>query len=214
MYTPFLFEMRRGILPFGFMTRMFDAVWGYAGTTPAPAPVPAPAPAPELETVIHECNPGATARVQVVKDSRSGQISVKKQIRDDLGVEGEVGASEVFRNEIEILRYLSGSQHPNIVELLSAQVEPVYVIRLSYCGKELFDCVRRGELDAKDHDEIFNQLCNAMQHLHAHDVVHGDVTLSNVAYDNTEKEREEYSNTSKLIAEELNYIIKNLVNPI
>ena len=33
-------------------------------------------------------------------------------------------------------------------------------------------------------------------------------------YDNTEKEREEYSNTSKLIAEELNYIIKNLVNPI
>ena len=33
-------------------------------------------------------------------------------------------------------------------------------------------------------------------------------------YDNTEKEREEYSKTSKLIAEELNYIIKNLVNPI
>ena len=33
-------------------------------------------------------------------------------------------------------------------------------------------------------------------------------------YDNTKKEREEYSNTSKLIAEELNYIIKNLVNPI
>ena len=33
-------------------------------------------------------------------------------------------------------------------------------------------------------------------------------------FDNTEKEREEYSNTSKLIAEELNYIIKNLVNPI
>ena len=33
-------------------------------------------------------------------------------------------------------------------------------------------------------------------------------------FDNTEKEREEYSNTSELIAEELNYIIRNLVNPI
>tara|TARA_B000000475_G_scaffold84994_1_gene68864 strand:- start:151 stop:723 length:573 start_codon:yes stop_codon:yes gene_type:complete len=33
-------------------------------------------------------------------------------------------------------------------------------------------------------------------------------------FDNTEEEREEYSNTSKLIAEELNYIIKNLINPI
>ena len=33
-------------------------------------------------------------------------------------------------------------------------------------------------------------------------------------FDNTEKEREDYSNTSKLIAKELNYIIKNLVYPI
>tara|TARA_B100001079_G_scaffold142196_1_gene121790 strand:+ start:344 stop:916 length:573 start_codon:yes stop_codon:yes gene_type:complete len=33
-------------------------------------------------------------------------------------------------------------------------------------------------------------------------------------FDDTEKEREEYSKTSKLIAEELNYIIKNLVNSI
>ena len=33
-------------------------------------------------------------------------------------------------------------------------------------------------------------------------------------FDDTKKEKEEYSKTSKLIAEELNYIIKNLVNPI
>lgn len=33
-------------------------------------------------------------------------------------------------------------------------------------------------------------------------------------FDDTEKEREEYSDISKLIAEELNYIIKNLVNPV
>jgi arsenate reductase len=33
-------------------------------------------------------------------------------------------------------------------------------------------------------------------------------------FDNTWHEKEEYLKTSKLIAEELNYTIKNLVNPI
>ena len=33
-------------------------------------------------------------------------------------------------------------------------------------------------------------------------------------FDNTNREKEEYSKTSKLIAKEINYIIKKLVNPI
>ncbi len=41
-------------------------------------------------------------------------------------------------------------------------------------------------------------------------MIYGDPKI----FDNTNREREEYSKTSKLIAKEINYIIKKLVNPI
>ena len=41
-------------------------------------------------------------------------------------------------------------------------------------------------------------------------MIYGDPKI----FDNTNREKEEYSKTSKLIAKEINYIIKKLINPI
>jgi len=60
--------------------------------------------------------------------------------------------------------------------------EMIYVIMEHVNGKDFFDIMQEqdGPMEEKHAAKVFYQLCQAVAHLHEHDIVHGDIKRENV----------------------------------
>jgi serine/threonine-protein kinase len=88
--------------------------------------------------------------------------------------------AEQFARERQILARL---QHRNIAQLFDGGVTPDgeswFVMEL-VSGLAVTDYVRENGLDLRDRLQLFRQIAGAVQHAHAHLVVHADIKPSNV----------------------------------
>lgn len=74
-------------------------------------------------------------------------------------------------------------EHPNIVKLYEAGIENEtrYMVLEFIDGQDLGQFVKaRGQLDKEEVLEIFEQLCNALDYTHTHNIVHRDIKPSNI----------------------------------
>jgi tetratricopeptide (TPR) repeat protein len=123
---------------------------------------------------------------------RGGMSDVYKAVRDDDEYQKEVAVKVLrssyastsllgrFKIEKQILATLD---HPNIAKLLdggSTQEGLPYLVMDYICGQPIDEYCTRNNLSINQRLELFRTLCTAVQYVHQHLMVHGDLKCSNV----------------------------------
>ncbi len=128
-----------------------------------------------LEQVLH---PGLTSYVYKGTDLETEQAVAVKQLMVSRDL-NEM-AWHRFQRESDALRRLD---HPNIVKLIDAfhDGDFEYIVMEYVFGGSLFERLNReGRLPLKQALDLSMKLADALQHAHAHDIIHRDVKPSNV----------------------------------
>jgi non-specific serine/threonine protein kinase/serine/threonine-protein kinase len=123
---------------------------------------------------------------------RGGMSEVYKGVRDDDEYQKEVAIKVLrqgygtrsllkrFKVETQILASLD---HPNIARLLDAgssgEGQP-YLVMEHIQGQPIDDYCKQHKLGLRARLDLFRTLCNAVQYVHQHLMVHGDLKCSNV----------------------------------
>ncbi len=144
---------------------------------------------------------------------RGGMSEVYKGVRDDDEYQKEVAIKVLrqgystksllkrFKVETQILASLD---HPNIARLLDAgstEEGLPYLVMEHIAGRPIDDYCRTHKLSLRARLDLFRTLCSAVQYVHQHLMVHGDLKCSNVLVSE--------SGTVKL----LDFGIARLLNP-
>jgi len=123
---------------------------------------------------------------------RGGMSEVYKAVRDDDEYHKEVAVKVLrrgydtkallkrFKIEVQILATLD---HPNIARLLDAGSTPEglpYLVMDYIQGRPIDDYCSFHRLGVRGRLDLFRQLCSAVQYVHQHLMVHGDLKCSNV----------------------------------
>jgi non-specific serine/threonine protein kinase/serine/threonine-protein kinase len=123
---------------------------------------------------------------------RGGMSEVYKGVRDDDEYRKDVAIKVLrrgydtrsllkrFKAEIQILATLD---HPNIARLLDAGStdEGLPYLVMDYIpGRTIDDYCSVHKLDLRQRLELFRELCGAVQYVHQHLMVHGDLKCSNI----------------------------------
>lgn len=123
---------------------------------------------------------------------RGGMSEVYKAIRDDDEYHKEVAVKVLrrgygtksllrrFKVETQILATLD---HPNIARLLDAgstEEGLPYLVMDFIQGRPIDEYCRHNRLSLRARLDLFRQLCSAVQYVHQHLMVHGDLKCSNV----------------------------------
>ena len=122
---------------------------------------------------------------------RGGMSEVYKAVRDDDEYRKDVAVKVLrkgydtksllkrFKVEIQILASLD---HPNIARLLDAGTEEglPYLVMDYIQGRPIDEYASYRKLGLKERLELFRALCGAVQYVHQHLMVHGDLKCSNV----------------------------------
>ena len=131
--------------------------------------------------VLEELGRGSTARVYLAEDNGLGRLVAVKVLRAELAA--ILGATR-FRREVEILRRL---RHPQIVPLLdSSEAGPrLFYVMPFIAGDSLkARLAREGPLPLAEALTLARDMAAAIDHAHAHDVLHRDITPANVLLEN------------------------------
>jgi len=123
---------------------------------------------------------------------RGGMSNVYKAVRDDDEYQKEVAVKVLrsgyahtslldrFKIEKQILATLD---HPNIAKLLDGgctQEGLPFLVMDYICGQPIDEYCARNDLSIDQRLELFRTLCTAVQYVHQHLMVHGDLKCSNV----------------------------------
>jgi tetratricopeptide (TPR) repeat protein len=123
---------------------------------------------------------------------RGGMSDVYKAVRDDDEYQKEVAVKVLrsgyantslldrFKIEKQILATLD---HPNIAKLLDGgrtQEGLPYLVMDYICGQPIDEYCTHNDLSINQRLELFRTLCTAVQYVHQHLMVHGDLKCSNV----------------------------------
>ena len=123
---------------------------------------------------------------------RGGMSEVYKGVRDDDEYQKEVAVKVLrqgygtrsllkrFKVETQILATLD---HPNIARLLdagSSEEGLPYLVMEHIQGQPIDDYCRQHKLGLRARLDLFRTLCSAVQYVHQHLMVHGDLKCSNV----------------------------------
>jgi len=125
--------------------------------------------------VIRRLGAGGMAAVFLAEDQRLGRRVAVKRLH--AGSPEDVGRR--FEREARVGASLN---HPNIVSVFDTVVddEGVLIVMEYVDGETLRDEIARGPLSAERTLEVLRPIADALDHAHAHGVVHRDVGPSNV----------------------------------
>ena len=121
---------------------------------------------------------GSEAFVYLARDrAREGQSVALKILVND-----RVFAEETTRRFIDEASVSAEISHPNIVAAYDViELEDTLAITMEFVdGIDLAERLRTGPLSIVEIEEIFVQLCSALEALHAHGIFHRDLKLENL----------------------------------
>ncbi|OBA20727.1 Pkinase-domain-containing protein [Metschnikowia bicuspidata var. bicuspidata NRRL YB-4993] len=125
---------------------------------------------------------GSFGIVRYARDNGSGEdVAVKIILKKALK-----GNEQIVIDELELLQLLS---HPHIVGFRDwfESRDKFYIVTQLATGGELFDrIVQQGRFTEHDASVVIVQMLEAIQYLHARDIVHRDIKPENVLYLNKE----------------------------
>ena len=125
----------------------------------------------KLETI----GVGGMAKVYLAEDERLGRrVAVKRLHADSPG-----DAAERFEREARLGASLN---HPNLVSIfdIATDGESVLIVMEYVAGETLRDAIAAGPLPVDEALEIMGDVAAALDHAHAHGVVHRDVKPANI----------------------------------
>ena len=160
----------------------------------APVVVPLAAP-PRVSTV----QPGAASGLEGYeikeKIKEGGQVIVHRALSKSDGRQVVIKflstvsydtEGKFFRRKFEQQLEVGASiRHPHCVQIDggSANSNPPYMVEEFLSGGTLLDRMRAGTLTLADVIRIIGQTCDALGYLHKRDIIHRDVTPSNIMFD-------------------------------
>ncbi|MBK8834027.1 MAG: protein kinase [Anaerolineae bacterium] len=160
----------------------------------APVVVPLAAP-PRVSTV----QPGAASGLEGYeikeKIKEGGQVIVHRALSKSDGRQVVIKflstvsydtEGKFFRRKFEQQLSVGASiRHPHCVQIDggSANSNPPYMVEEFLSGGTLLDRMRAGTLTLADVIRIIGQTCDALGYLHKRDIIHRDVTPSNIMFD-------------------------------
>ena len=126
--------------------------------------------------VVRRLGAGGTATVFLAEDQRLGRQVAVKRLH---GAEVTQTTAERLRREARIMASL---HHPNLVTVLDmlTEDEDLYLVMEYVPGGTLGDVMKEAPLEPARVLQVLRPVAAALDHAHAHDVVHRDVKPSNV----------------------------------
>ena len=126
--------------------------------------------------VVRRLGAGGTATVFLAEDQRLGRQVAVKRLH---GAEVTETTAERLRREARIMASL---HHPNLVTVLDmlTEDEDLYLVMEYVPGGTLGDVMKEAPLEPARVLQVLRPVAAALDHAHAHDVVHRDVKPSNV----------------------------------
>ncbi|RYD73582.1 MAG: serine/threonine protein kinase, partial [Verrucomicrobiaceae bacterium] len=120
--------------------------------------------------VFEICSPSGTRRV--AKFARLGSAPVKSI------------ADSILLNE---LRHLQDLEHAHVCRVFGMRSDPTYgdFLQLEHGGTSLLDHANNRVLTHREAARIVRDIASALDYLHGEDVIHGDVTPSNILIDDS-----------------------------
>lgn len=124
---------------------------------------------------------GATGDVLLADDAALGRTVVLKLVRLDGVAEGRL--DELAERVLQEARILAGLRHPHIVTLLDfgRSGNTLYLVYPDGAGRDLMSVApSRGRWSAEAVRRLLDEVLDALELLHEHDVVHRDLKPANV----------------------------------
>lgn len=120
---------------------------------------------------------GAFATVYEAIDSQAGR-SVAVKVFDKRMLKDQSKRKEV-QNELDLISKL---EHPSIIKLIRTveDSDKVYIVMENWGKDNLDSYIEAEKLPRSQLFSIFSQLVEAVQYLHAHNVFHRDIKLTNI----------------------------------
>ncbi|KAM0926998.1 hypothetical protein ACQ4PT_003129 [Festuca glaucescens] len=159
---------------------------------PRPPPASQPVvPAEAAKDDITWAEVAAASTVTVVSKAAGGTVVYKARLQDgrDVAIKSFEGDEAAFRAELAVV---SGLRHPHIVRLLCWwEGDGKRLLVYEYVGDgTLKDHLRRGECASwRARTEVLLAAARAIEHVHCHAIVLGNVGSSNILLDVTRKPR-------------------------
>jgi eukaryotic-like serine/threonine-protein kinase len=125
--------------------------------------------------VVRRLGAGGAATVLLCEDERLGRLVAVKRLHTG-------SPDEMARRLHREARLGASLNHPNLVSVFDTDTydEGVLVVMEYVEGETLGDSLRRGPMPLKRALEVIRALASALDHAHAHGVVHRDVKPGNV----------------------------------
>jgi eukaryotic-like serine/threonine-protein kinase len=125
--------------------------------------------------VVRRLGAGGAATVLLCEDERLGRLVAVKRLHTG-------SPDEMARRLHREARLGASLNHPNLVSVFDTDTydEGVLVVMEYVEGETLGDALRRGPVPLKRALEVIRALASALDHAHAHGVVHRDVKPGNV----------------------------------
>jgi eukaryotic-like serine/threonine-protein kinase len=135
---------------------------------------------------------------QLLAEGGMGQVYLGRRLKDGQAVvikvmHGHIAVDPTFRKNFEReMQLMTRFRHPNAVALYDASLDEPPCIVMEYVPGETLDAIvqKHGRLSAEHVGRILGQLCPALYAAHGMEILHRDLTPSNIMVANADTPRE------------------------
>tara|TARA_R110002050_G_scaffold23228_8_gene62735 strand:- start:1109 stop:1930 length:822 start_codon:yes stop_codon:yes gene_type:complete len=136
-----------------------------------------------------ELGEGYSSAVYLVENVKNGRAAAMKIIdiqKFSKYYEKHLSQEQIIKLLYEEAQIMSNLSHRNIVKIYEAFVSQnyFYICMELVTGSMVLDLIPRSGMCENKAKTIMRQIFDAVEYLHAHDVVHGDIKVENIMVDN------------------------------